>query len=558
MTSRIRTIATRVASRAADGWRRYWFGASGQLSIEMVRIALAVGALVMWDRAVAPDYSGVLSILSAGGYNPVGILRVFGSSPPPLALLEACKWIALVASAMMLVGLAARVATVVSLLSLLVVVGMRDAIGSTWHHSYTPILAAHLAFALAPCGRRLAVDALIRRRRGRTAAPATSAWPAFLVQIAVAIPYCGAAVAKLTTGRGLGWALSDNLRHQILARYDWTGHPRTPLADLLVESEVLWKMAALGNLASQLAPVVACFFVRRPLIRFLLGCFFIIETIALDLVMDLPNYQWLPLGVVFVDWDRLVGWLGARVTGAERREEAPAPPAHPRLVNGFIGGFLAVHLAITFGPKEIDQRVNSYPISQYTMFSQIRAKRPLSEHQSWEFDTLRFQVEGKKARLPFFERRLDSQFNKHFPKTPEALDDVLRQAQARLGKSKARVRLTAIFNILQVPAYPAEATLEAHPVGILGRLRGDRVESLLGRAGSDELGHYIEPEPRGVGLPEAVRVTCIVEKDPRPRELAVTPRGRRLYYQPLERGRHICAVEVGGESWVIAVAQHRR
>jgi hypothetical protein len=553
--------ARAALGRLAAAWRRYWFGTDGRISVEVVRIAIAVGALVTWQRAAASSYGGFLELLGERAYHPFGILRLFGTAPPPAPFLELCKWLALASSLAMLVGLASRASTVISLLTMLVMTGMREGMGDTWHHSYTPLLATHLAFVLAPCGRMMAVDAVLRRWRGKPtgAEVPRPAWPAILAQLVAAIPYGSAAAAKLIGARGLDWALSDSLRHHILARYDWTGHPRTPVADLLVHSEPLWKAAALGNLMSQLAPLVSCLFVRRPWIRFALGAFFVIETIALDKVMDLPNYQWLPLAVVFVDWDRLVAWVRRR----RDRDHVAAQPAEPvpppRWVSPVIAVFIPVHFAITFGPVGLDQRLNSFPISQYRMFSTVRAKRPYSRHQSWEFETVRFTVEGPGGAIPGAADRLAAKYYRDGDlRSPVEIQRLLNQARRRLASRRTIRSITAWYTVLQAPAYPAPPDLVPHPIGILGRLRGQRFESLLGSAGVDENGRtYLTLAPTGLEVTGDLKVTYLLGLDPIPRPIAVEKQGGRLYYAARERGRYLFIAEVGGEHFILAEARQR-
>ncbi len=298
----------------AEAWRRYWFGARAPLSIE----------IHAWNLTSAQSYQAVLDRYPEGAYRPLGLLRLFGGDPPPVWCLETLKWLALIGAIFVLVGLATRPSLVVTTIAMCLLVGFKEAFGKSWHHSFTPLLVAGLAFMFAPAGRRFAIDALLRRKLGRPRPPDPPAWPVLLVQVAAALLFFNAVYWKFIRA-GFHWALSDSLRHHILAQFDWAGHQRTPLADYLVHHELAWKAAALANMFTQAAPIAACFLYRRPLLRALCGLFFLIETFLLDLVMGLPNYQILPLVVVFVDWERLVGWLRRRL----RRDSEPAPALAP-------------------------------------------------------------------------------------------------------------------------------------------------------------------------------------------------------------------------------------
>jgi len=551
-----------LATRLAEGWRRYWFGLRAPLSIEVLRVAIALGTLHAWNLTTPSSYRHLLASYPDGAYRPLGLLRLFGGDPPPVWCLEGLKWLALIGALGVLFGLATRISLVATALSMCLLVGFKESFVKSWHHSFTPLLVAQLAFMFAPAGRRFSLDALLRRRRGRPLLPEPPIWPVLLVQVAAALFFFNAFYWKFRRA-GFDWALSDSLRHHILASFDWAGRQRTALADFLVHHEIAWKAAALANMFTQAAPILACFFVRRPLIRALFGLFFVAETVLLDLVMNLPNYQWLPLVVVFVDWERLVSWLRPR-RALRRGEEVPAPtPPEPpemtprarRAAGAYIGLLLFLNLAIAFSVRGADVKLNLYPISQYTMFSQARAKAPTDVHQSWEFESIRFAFDDMAPGPARAERErwANKRFRRRWSvRDPETIERLL--AEARRGTRTRPAELTASYAILVAPPHPAEPELVVHQVGILGRLvKKKRFRSLLGASGVDEQGrHYIEPHPTGMKLPPDASITCILGKDPTLRTLEVDAEGGRLYYRPLGPELHTCMAEVGGERWVIA------
>jgi hypothetical protein len=537
--------------RLGEAWNRTWFGTRAPLSVEVLRIAMAVALLGCWHLMTVADYGALLARYPAGAYRPLGLLRLFGGDPPPVWCLESLKWLALVAGVFALVGLFTRSSLVVATLSICLLVGFREAFGKSWHHSYTPVLVTAIAFMFAPAGRRLAVDALLRRRRGVARLPDPPAWPVLLAQLSAALLFFNAVYWKLVRA-GLHWALSDSLRHHILAEFDWAGHQRTALADYLVHHELAWKAAALANMVTQAVPIAACFLVRRPRLRALCGLFFLVETVLLDLVMDLPNYQLLPLLVVFVDWDRFISWL--------RRQPSPPPeppemtPPVRRRASGFIAVFLLANLLVAFSPRGLDVWLNLYPLSQYPMFSQARAKEPYDVHQSWEYETIRFSIDDMPAepRRARIERQIDTRFRRRWSARDPALVRRLL-LEARRSYKLDRRTITASYALLVAPPYPAEPELVVRTIGLLGRLDRHRFHSLLGTTGIDDGGrHFIEPHPIGMTLPPGARITCILGNDPTEHELAVQVEGTRLYYQPLRPDAvHTFIAEVAGERWIL-------
>jgi hypothetical protein len=550
-----------LRTRLAEGWRSYWFGLRAPISIEVLRIAAALAALHARSHVIYGSYASTLATYPEGAYHPLGLLRLLGDQPPPVWFLTAVKWISLAAILCVLVGLTTRASLITTAISMCLLVGFKESFVKSWHHSYTPLLVALLAFMFAPAGRRFAIDAWLRRRRQRPPPPDPPIWPVLLVQVAAGLFFFNAFYWKFRRA-GIRWAMSDSLRHHIMASFDWAGRQRTALADFIVHHEIAWKAAAAANMLTQAAPILACFFIRRPLWRAFFGLFFVAETVLLDQVMDLPNYQWLPLVVVFIDWERLVGWIRARL--ARRRGEEPPPPpvAEPpemsrrsrRLVSVYIGLFLLLNLVIAFGVRGADVKLNLYPFSQYTMFSQARAKPPYDVHQSWEYESILFSLDAMSPgpRRTELERIIDKRFRRRWGARDPALVQRLLRETKRAFKIKP-YSITASYAIKVAPPYPAEPVLEVHPIGILARVERGKFRSLLGLHGIDSSGRrYIEPRPDGMTLPPGARITCILGNDPTEHELSVQPEGTRLYYQPIRpRTLHTFIAEIDGERYIL-------
>src|SRR4029078_1141163 len=148
---------------------------------------------------------------------------------------------------------------------------------AAWSHQYNVVFLAQLAFLGARGGDVLSIDAWIRRRRARPPldVPRGYQWSIRLVLFAVALMFAGAAFHKILHGHfTLRWALSDNLRHQLLVRYDLAGLPRPAVADWIIDDVWRFRTAAVLNLVSQATPILACVLVRRPIVRALCGGFF--------------------------------------------------------------------------------------------------------------------------------------------------------------------------------------------------------------------------------------------------------------------------------------------
>jgi hypothetical protein len=483
-------------------WQRYWFRAGGPISPAIVRIAIATSVLWMLWR-LRDGYAGSPDVSPHALYHPIGILRLVPGEPGS-ATFTVVWGVAWAATLAMLVGLRSRTATALSFVAALVIASYEYSFAPSWSHDNNAPLLAQLAFLGARGGDAWSVDAWWRRRRGGAPpADAAYAWSVLLVQLAIGLMMASAAYTKLAAGGGsLAWVLSDNLRHHILVRFDLAGLPRTAIADWLVDSPVGWKLAAALNVVAQLAPLAACFATRRPVLRALFGSLFVVETFALDAVMAFSNFHWLPLAVVFVDWD----WLAARLA-----RRAPAPErvvAVGRSVRSFIAAFVVCDVVLAFyrWPK-LDQRVGAYPLSAFPMFATVRARPPYGEHQLYELLDSRIEVVSDPPPSQAVRWWVDYHPTGHAIRDARTADEAraaltafareLHTAFPDLAVRTLRAQLVAI----QAPPYPAPARLDHVDVATIAELASDGAfRSMLGRVAPD--GATAVP----VGLPASDRL----------------------------------------------------
>jgi len=501
-------------------WQRYWFADGGRWGVAIVRIAIAVSVLMTLARISQPISTGDLPG-SHALYRPVGIWMLLGHTPPPEALVSLLWVVAWGATVMMLVGLFSRAATAASCIAGTALAALSFASASTWSHQYNIVFLAQLAFLGARCGDALSLDALIRWRRGRPAidAPRGYQWSLRLVQLAVALMFAGAVFHKLLHGHfTLRWALTDNLRNQLLVRYDLAGLPRTPVADWLIDDVWRFRTAALLNLVSQLAPIAACIFVTRPWVRALGGMFFVVETIALALVVGLWNPHWIPLVAVFIDWDRLL------------RRPAPPPVAlawqPPRAPRIAIAAFVLYDAVTAFAPG-VDQWLNTYPFSGFPMFATMRANPPYDEHVPYAVAADHFVAD---VPVPDNVQRWLDHTNRGIEKTTDA------------AKLHGLALWLAIF---EAPAYPAPAHFEPHPIAVMAELRDDGTyRSMLG---TFEAGR-VTPSPRGV---DATGARLVYYRDDIPTPIDLPAQPVDLDGNPL----YIVAI-VDTLPWLVAAERH--
>ena len=521
-------------------WQRYWFADGGRWAAACVRIAIAAAVLLSLSRLAT------VSPLVAPGevYRPVGPWRLLGGSAPPAALIDA-MWIgAWVASAAMLVGFRTRIATAVSFACAMPLAAISFSGTGHWSHQYNVVFLAQLAFLGAHGGDVLSVDALLRHVRGLPPLERARAytWSLRLVQLAVALMFAGAACHKLISGGPtLGWALSDSLRHHLLVRYDLAGLERPPLVDWIIDHAWRYRTAALLNLLTQLAPIAACVFVRRPWVRAACAGLFVIEVLALGFVVDLWNLNWLPLAAVFVDWDALL------------RRPAPSPaPGTWRPPRGpliFAACFVLYDAFVAFAPSGVDQRIGTYPFSGFPMFAAVRARSPYFEHQPYDVPGDHFEPLGATLSADAIKWMAHRFRGIYRERSPERLRERLAYVV-----DKARISdlpITGVRHhlvIFEAPAYPAPARFERHPIAVTGELLpGGTFRTLLGTL----RGATLELRPQGLALGD-VRLVAYADDRPQPIELSATRTGDRFELAQLPAGPLYIVAIVDGTPWLAA------
>jgi hypothetical protein len=482
-------------------WQRYWFDDGGRIALAIVRIAVALAVLLTLSRVSRPAFDGDLPGSSAL-YRPIGVWMVLGHHAPPDVLVDMLWVIAWASTVAMLVGLVTRISTAVSFVSAVALASLVFAGKATWSHQYNVVFLAQLAMLGGRAGDALSADALIRKLRKLPPVDVARGyqWSLRLVQLAVALMFACAAWHKILHGHfTLRWALSDSLRNHLLVVFDLSGIPRTGIADWIIDDPWKYRTAAMLNLVSQATPILAVIFVRRPLVRAVAGAFFVIETVALDQVVDLWNPHWLPLVAVFVDWEALLERF-VRLPASPPVPEAWKPPRATRI---FIAAFVIYDAFTAFVPA-VDQWLNTYPFSGFPMFATVRARPPYDEHLSYALVGDHFEVIADAPVADNVQRWFDhTNRGLHAVRDPKRLQAklaaVLGQAQRRYPDAKIRgVRLWV--TIFEAPPAPEPAHFEPHPIAILGESFGDRFRTLVGTARFEGDMPSTEVEPKPVGL----------------------------------------------------------
>lgn len=526
-------------------WQRYWFDEGGRWAVAILRIAIASSVLLTLARL----WTQVPLVAPAGLYRPVGIWMVLGHTVPPEVVIGALWVIAWASTLAMLVGIYARAATAVSFASAVALAAVSFSGSGTWSHQYNVVFLAQCAFLGARGGDVLSLDALLRRYRKLPSINIERGyqWSVRLVQLAVALMFAGAVFHKLLHGHGtLRWALSDNLRNQLLVRYDLAGLDRPAIVDWIIDDVWRYRGAAILNLVTQLVPIFACIFVRRPWLRAACGLAFVTETLALGLVISLWNPHWLPLVAVFIDWDRLL----RKTTDVPAPSGTWTPPRGPRI---FVVAFVVYEVLTSFIPT-LDQRLNTFPFSSFPMFATIRAEAPYSEHLDYTMPGDHIAPISAPVHM-FAQRWLDHSFRGLYAeKNPERIHAKLQQilAQAPVRYPDATIKdLRASLALFVAPAYPAPAHFEEHDVAIVAELHADSTfRTLLGTLS----GNTLEIRPHNVDARDINDIRVVYYRDDEPTAIPIAAKqtGNRFELPPLTGSPIYIVVIVNDVPWLAA------
>jgi len=200
-------------TRWIDRWNRYWFPTTTTRTLALCRI-IAVSAQLYWFPSLLSHIN--LASKNPDFVDPQVLIRAITFIIPRDVLftpqgITTLYWITLVAGLTALVGLFSRPSLFIFALGNWIFVGHRYSYADV-HHPEALFAIFLMTLALAPSGRSLSLDALLRRPRARNAGASTdrletsdtAMWPLKLAHVLLAMTYFSTGASKVIVG-GLGW-----------------------------------------------------------------------------------------------------------------------------------------------------------------------------------------------------------------------------------------------------------------------------------------------------------------------------------------------------------------
>lgn len=304
-------------------WFSFWFTPAPLLDLAIARIVLALIVL---------ELNGTMRFLPVGLvppelWKPLPWIEALGfterPSVPELVVYGRLTKIAAIAAGL---GLCTNVSLAVLFVLQLVQEGFLNCFGKM-NHATIPLLYAILCFALAPSGRAISLDALLRRaRHRRRGGPAPvvgerwspyARWPFELIFLELALYYFLAGTAKIWAS-GPAWADGYTLQYYLLEK-------ATPAGLWLAEHPLLCAVLSAGVLVFELSwPFGVVWRRLRPWL-FAAGLAFHVGTIVFLRISFWP--VWI-LYALFVPWSSLAARVRA-LAGILRPQVADAGPRQP-------------------------------------------------------------------------------------------------------------------------------------------------------------------------------------------------------------------------------------
>lgn len=253
-------------------WQDAWYAPAPAVRLAILRVA--VGAFALMYLAIRfRSFTGMRSF-EPWEFAPVGVAQIL-SAPLPGHLVRLSVALAIVLSALFMMGFRYRVVGPSFALLLLWITSYRSSWGMLFHNDN--LLWLHvLVLGVAPAADAFSFDASRARERGRSLAQESHGrygWPIRVLCLLALCTYVVAGIAKLKLA-GLDWANGDSLRTQIaydnlrkielgsgssalgvwFLRHDWVFAPLAilsllielgaPLALLSTRAALVWASAA--------------------------------------------------------------------------------------------------------------------------------------------------------------------------------------------------------------------------------------------------------------------------------------------------------------------------
>ena len=319
---------TRWASRAAEGWQRYFFEPRPATDLAVSRVVFFTLAFAYY---LPQDFSE-WGTVSPELWMPTALFRIFSIPVLPAAGIHAVQVVFKAALAMAAVGLATRIAMPVAGVCAIYLLGLPQNFGQIQHFDTLVVLVCAI-LALSRAGDAWSLDSRLAARRGRPPAAPTGeyTWPIRAIWVMTAVIFFSAGFSKLRRS-GLEWIFSDHLaivlvRHQYFVS---DGDPLTTWGPTIASYPWAASLFAAIAVVTEFFYPLALFSARARLVFVPAGIAFLI---GIRLLMGPTFEPFVMCSVFWVPWTAVL----TRLRAAARSRRAAQTIAAPVIDAGLAG-----------------------------------------------------------------------------------------------------------------------------------------------------------------------------------------------------------------------------
>jgi hypothetical protein len=363
-----------------------YFNRPSQISIEVARVVFGFCSLLIFQhKKLIISGQNVHESWNVLNYFPKGILSFLGGVAPSIATIDLWLFLQFWSAIFLIFGFLSRTSLCVNFLANILLISLSESFTVGWSHGYNMNLLAQMPLILAPVGKRYAIDSFIRKNICKK--EISDSWNGlylWMTNFGIVAIFFNAFFWKLFSTRdslGFQWVFSENFRNQIVTRYSFLGESIPEYLHYLANHEWAWQTVALLNLMFQVLPFFSLFFLKKPKLRLLFGLLFVIEELGLMVVMQLYDYYWVPLILLFVDWDYFIKKRASTNVPYQSLFNKPVQSLITLLYLAYITIYFMlsfhIQLIVFNSSKYVNSpvrqlNINSYPFSSYSMYSNLQ------------------------------------------------------------------------------------------------------------------------------------------------------------------------------------------
>ncbi len=289
-------------------WNKFWFSESPYFDLAFIRIiivAFSLYYLFSYTFNAIEHSLGFANII----YSPIPMLKMFmlpfgWGARPEAWLVYPVFWITVLAGLLALIGLLTNLSLFLFALGNIFMQAFIYSFGDP-HHPDAIMNVTLLAFSLAPCGKVLSVDYMLKQVLHKNAAPRVSVldykgiyagWPIKMMQIFFALMYLSAISSKMVGG-GVEWANGYTLQYHLLS--DSVRKGVNPLGEFFAQFHYFVLVLQWVVLFFQATFFLSIFY---PLLRWIYLPIGLCFHFGIYLTLHAWFPQWILLYILFIPW----------------------------------------------------------------------------------------------------------------------------------------------------------------------------------------------------------------------------------------------------------------